>query len=174
MLLFHLPQYFCILSRMLYRACQKKIPPGFCSGISGMGWVVVGYFVREFFVYFSWSAVLGLKQYCGGLEILGSQIFTQFCNLPNVQSINMLLFWDCLIELSEELYTPIHSYKIIAVQKLNECDMENRMISCEDIFKNIPGNAVLLASNNAHFHLSGCVYKQNFRYWIERNSQQFY
>jgi hypothetical protein len=30
----------------------------------------------------------------------------------------------------------------------------------------------VLSSDEAHFHLSGCVNKQNFRYWAENNPRQ--
>ena len=39
------------------------------------------------------------------------------------------------------------------------------MQCCEDILQNVPADAVLLTSDKAHFCLSGCVNKQNFRYW---------
>jgi hypothetical protein len=32
----------------------------------------------------------------------------------------------------------------------------------------------VLSSDEAHFHLSGCVNKQNFRYWTENNPRQFH
>jgi hypothetical protein len=32
----------------------------------------------------------------------------------------------------------------------------------------------VLSSDEAHFHLSGCVNKQNFRYWAENNPRQLH
>jgi hypothetical protein len=32
----------------------------------------------------------------------------------------------------------------------------------------------VLSSDKAHFHLSGCVYKQNFWYWAENNPWQLH
>jgi len=40
------------------------------------------------------------------------------------------------------------------------------------ILEQIPTVAVLLNSDEAHFHLNGAVNKQNFRYWAERNPRE--
>ena len=62
----------------------------------------------------------------------------------------------------------------MVVQELHECDWENRMACCEDILQNIPANAVLLTSEEAHFHLSGCVNEQNLCYWAENNPKELH
>ncbi|XP_050302993.1 uncharacterized protein LOC126740872 [Anthonomus grandis grandis] len=56
-----------------------------------------------------------------------------------------------------------HRYKMMIVQELSERDWENRRECSNDILQNVPQNALLITSDEAHFHLSGCVNKQNFR-----------
>ena len=63
----------------------------------------------------------------------------------------------------------LHPYKMMQAQELSERDHANcRAISAE-ILEQIPAAAVLLSSDEAHFHLRRAVNKQNFRYWAERN-----
>ncbi|XP_076039316.1 uncharacterized protein LOC143024401 [Oratosquilla oratoria] len=62
-----------------------------------------------------------------------------------------------------------HPYKLMIAQKLHESDLEDSMSCCTDVLQNVPVNDVLLTTDEAHFHLSGCVNKQNFRYWAENN-----
>jgi hypothetical protein len=57
-------------------------------------------------------------------------------------------------------------------QELIERDFETRRAVCEDILQNIPVGTVLTSSDKAHFHLSGTVNKQNFRYWATDNPQE--
>jgi hypothetical protein len=66
-----------------------------------------------------------------------------------------------------------HPYKMV-VQELNQHDWVNHSVSCQAILQNVPANDVVLSSDEAHFHLSGCVNKQNFRYWAENNPQQLH
>jgi hypothetical protein len=66
-----------------------------------------------------------------------------------------------------------HPYKMLVVQELNQRNWVNCSDSCQAILKNVPVNDVL-SSDEAHFHLSGCVNKQNFRYWAEKNPQQLH
>ena len=40
---------------------------------------------------------------------------------------------------------------------------------CRGMIETLPHDAVVFFSDEAHFHLSGCVNKQNFRYWSENN-----
>jgi len=61
---------------------------------------------------------------------------------------------------------------MMLAQEISERDHANcRAISAE-ILEQVPAAAVLLNSDEAHFHLSGAVNKQNFRYWVKRNPRE--
>jgi hypothetical protein len=62
-----------------------------------------------------------------------------------------------------------HPYKMMVVQQLHHRDYENRVSCCKKISENVPKKDVLITSDEAHFYLSGCVNKQNFRYWSDSN-----
>ncbi|KAL4142309.1 hypothetical protein QTP88_004793 [Uroleucon formosanum] len=68
----------------------------------------------------------------------------------------------------------MHPYKMMITQELSARDFETRRAVCEDILQNIPVGAVLISSDEAHFHLSGTVNKQNFRYWATENPQEIH
>jgi hypothetical protein len=61
---------------------------------------------------------------------------------------------------------------MMVVEELRERDWLSRQASCEAILENVPAEADVLSSDEAHFHLSGCVNKQNFRYWAADNPRQ--
>jgi hypothetical protein len=48
---------------------------------------------------------------------------------------------------------------MMVVQELNQRDWVNRSDSCQAILQNVPANDVVFSSDEAHFHLSGCVNK---------------
>jgi len=58
---------------------------------------------------------------------------------------------------------------MMLAQELSERDHASHRAISAEILEQIPAAAVLLSSDEAHFHLSGAVNKQNFRYWAERN-----
>ena len=62
-----------------------------------------------------------------------------------------------------------HPYKLMVAQESLERDHETRVACCKDILVIVPANAILITSDEAHFHLSGFVNEQNFRYWSESN-----
>jgi hypothetical protein len=55
----------------------------------------------------------------------------------------------------------MYPYKIVTAQELSEKDCETL---CRELLQNVPRKAVMLFTNEALFHLSGTVKKQNFRY----------
>jgi hypothetical protein len=63
---------------------------------------------------------------------------------------------------------------MMVVQELNQRDWVNRSDSCQAILQSVPANDVVLASDEAHFHLSGYVNKQNFLYWAANNPRQLH
>lgn len=68
----------------------------------------------------------------------------------------------------------MHPYKMMVTQELSIRDFETRRALCEDILQNIPPTAVVIFSDEAHFHLAGTVNKQNFRYWAEGNPRELH
>ena len=68
----------------------------------------------------------------------------------------------------------MHPYKMMVVQELNETDYETRTTLCGDILREVPPTAVMICSDEAHFHLSGIINKQNFRYWSDTNPQELH
>jgi hypothetical protein len=62
----------------------------------------------------------------------------------------------------------LHSYKMMLAQELSERDCANRRAISAEILEQVSAAAVLLNSDEAHFHISGAVNEQNFRYWAER------
>ena len=68
----------------------------------------------------------------------------------------------------------LHPYKIAVVQELSPADWERRRDCCNAILEAVPPTAVLWTSDEAHFHLSGCVNKQNFRYWAPENPRELH
>ena len=51
---------------------------------------------------------------------------------------------------------------------------ENRVNCCQRVLANVPPTAILLTSHEAHFHLTGCVNKQNFLYWTGANPHELH
>ena len=70
-----------------------------------------------------------------------------------------------------------HPYKIAIVEELNDRDMANRRISSEQLLEMLNDVGVistLLMTDEAHFHLSGYVNKQNYRSWAPENAQELH
>ena len=68
----------------------------------------------------------------------------------------------------------MHPYKIMVVQEFSERDYKTRTNLFRDILQSIPPTSVTICSDEAHFHLSGMVNKQNFRYWSQNNPRELH
>ncbi|QQP51582.1 Transposable element Tc3 transposase [Caligus rogercresseyi] len=67
-----------------------------------------------------------------------------------------------------------HPYKITIVQELSVADFTARRNACEALLENIAEDAIVYFSDEAHFHLSGSVNRQNMRYWSDTNPQKLH
>ncbi|XP_039280434.1 uncharacterized protein LOC120350562 [Nilaparvata lugens] len=72
----------------------------------------------------------------------------------------------------------LHPYKIQIVHALNPTDYPIRVGFCEHMLQLFEDNQLLVhnlwMSDEANFHLSGNVNKQNFRYWAVLNPQELH
>jgi hypothetical protein len=79
------------------------------------------------------------------------------------RSVRRILHLDC----------KFHPYKIQVVQELKERDLVARTQYCREMLARMEDDEDfihnLFMSDEAHFHLSGFVNKQNFRYWAIEN-----
>jgi len=66
----------------------------------------------------------------------------------------------------------LHPYKIMLAQELSERDHANHRAISAEILEQVPVAAVLLSSDEAHFHISGAVKKTVF-YVLFRNISFF-
>jgi hypothetical protein len=57
-------------------------------------------------------------------------------------------------------------YKMAVVR-----DMTSRSTVVERLIGILPNDIIILTPDDAHFHLSGSVNKQNFRYWANEDPQ---
>ncbi|KAL4131865.1 hypothetical protein QTP88_009108 [Uroleucon formosanum] len=53
--------------------------------------------------------------------------------------------------------------------ELSPTDWGKRKDCCNAILTAVPPNGIMWSSDEAHFHISGTVKKQNFRYWAAEN-----
>lgn len=67
-----------------------------------------------------------------------------------------------------------HPYKMAVTQELSERDFIARRNACEALHENLPHDALVFFSDEAHFHISGCVNKQNMRYWSDTNPRELH
>ena len=65
-------------------------------------------------------------------------------------------------------------HELVIAQELLEREHKTRVACCEDILENIPANAVLINSDEDHFHQTGFNDKQNFCYWSESNPKELH
>lgn len=73
--------------------------------------------------------------------------------------------------LHEEL--KFHPYKLAVVQELNPRDFVARENASEALI-GLPNDTIVFFSDEAHFHLSGYVNKQNMRYWSRDNPRELH
>jgi hypothetical protein len=59
---------------------------------------------------------------------------------------------------------------MVVVQELSDRDMANRSTVAERLIWSLCDDIIILMTDEAHFHLSGSVKKQNFHYWAEEKS----
>ena len=74
-------------------------------------------------------------------------------------------------------YLNFHAYKTATVQELSDRDMANRRISSEQLLEMLNDDGIistLLMTDEAYFHLSGYMNKQNYRYWAPENPQELH
>jgi len=69
-----------------------------------------------------------------------------------------------------------HPYKIMIVQQLAEGDFAQCRDFCENALAilTVDANAVVMMSDEAHFHLNGFVNKQNCRFWAAENPRELH
>jgi len=67
-----------------------------------------------------------------------------------------------------------HPYKMMIVQTLNKGDYQQCSAFAELMLKIVKENedAIIMMSDEAHFHLNGSVNKQNFQYWAPQNPHE--
>ncbi|PNF32845.1 hypothetical protein B7P43_G03467 [Cryptotermes secundus] len=63
---------------------------------------------------------------------------------------------------------------MVVVQELSPRDFQNRITACAMLLEKIPLDALHFFSDEAHFHLSGYVNKQNMRYWSGNNRRELH
>ena len=58
---------------------------------------------------------------------------------------------------------------MVLIQEFSERDYENHRLLCLEIQQQVSCDDLVIFSDEAHFHLSGTVNKQNFCYWLHNN-----
>jgi hypothetical protein len=67
-----------------------------------------------------------------------------------------------------------HPYKMMVVQELNQRYWAYRIAFAQNVLVIVADDAAIALSDDAHFHFSGCVSKQNFCYWSDANPRQLH
>lgn len=61
---------------------------------------------------------------------------------------------------------------MMIVQELMPPDFQNSVNRAQEMINRTPVTSTFFSSDETHFHLSGAVNKQNFRYWAENNPRE--
>jgi hypothetical protein len=62
----------------------------------------------------------------------------------------------------------------MVVQEFHQHDWAKQVDFARNMLEIVADDAATGTSDKAHFHLSGCVNKQNFCYWLNVNPQQLH
>ena len=101
-------------------------------------------------------------------RVTGSALKRKSTGRPRtaVQQFPCCSTFKCTLRLSERSFQRIlcddlqmHPYKMMLAQKLSKRDTETCKALCLEIQKHVPHAAVVLFSDEAHFHLCGAVNK---------------
>ena len=65
-------------------------------------------------------------------------------------------------------------YTVTCAAKIPLLSNSVRVNCSQGILANVSPSAILLNSDEAHFHLTSCVNKQNFRYWAGANLHELH
>jgi hypothetical protein len=57
---------------------------------------------------------------------------------------------------------------------VHQRDWANRIAFAQNVLEIVADDMAIGMGDEAHFHLSGCVNKQNFHYWMDANLQQLH
>ncbi|PNF23566.1 hypothetical protein B7P43_G05611 [Cryptotermes secundus] len=69
-------------------------------------------------------------------------------------------------------YLHFHPYKMVVVQELSPRDFQNRIMARETLLEILPPDTLVFFSDEAHFHLSRYVNKQNMHHWSGNNPRE--
>jgi len=73
---------------------------------------------------------------------------------------------NCSVRRILQNYLSFHSYKIILAQEITSFDYVSRLNLCQNILNRISETSTFLNADEAHFHLTSVVNKQNCQYWL--------
>ena len=79
-----------------------------------------------------------------------------------------------IIKFTELCFSICNLYTVPFAAKISLLSNSIRVNGCQHILMNVPPTTILLTSDEAHFHLTGCVNKQNFRYCAEANPHELH
>jgi hypothetical protein len=63
---------------------------------------------------------------------------------------------------------------MVVLQELSDRDMANRITVAKSLIRILSDDVIILMADEAHFHSTVCVKRQNYRYWAEENPQQLH